>query len=131
VPAQHWQHRSGHREQTEYVGLEHGAGLGERGLLDRAEQAGARVADQDVDPAEPGQCRIGHLGGALLVGHVLGEGEQPFVAAEVEPARVAGGSHHRVALGKRLADELLAEAARRPGHQPDPHATPPYRTLGG
>jgi hypothetical protein len=71
----HRQHRPGHREQAEHVGLEHRAGLFDGGLLDRAEQACAGIVDQHVDPAEPGKCRIDDLARPALVGHVVREGE--------------------------------------------------------
>jgi hypothetical protein len=47
------QHGLQHRQRADDIGLELGADLVERGLLDRSDQAVAGVVDQDVDLAGP------------------------------------------------------------------------------
>lgn len=78
----------------------------------------AGVVHQQVEPAEPDQCRVDDFSGAALIGHVVGEGQQPLVLAKVEPRRVAGGGHHRVAFGQCLPDQFPAAPAPDRGRGP-------------
>ncbi len=105
-------------QRTDDIGLELGADLVERGLLDRPDQAVAGVVDQDVDLAGDG---LG-LGGAGFHGGLVGDVEDQGVAAQqLESVGVLGLAHRaddRVAARQGRQGDLAPEPAGDAGDQP-------------
>jgi len=120
------QHRLGHLQQAEYIGLELGADVFLARLLEEAEMAVARVVDQHIDPAEALGRRCNRGLRLLGLGDVEIDGQQP-IADRVGPLgadrlgqafAVARGRDHLVTGLQRRFRDLGAEAAAGAGNEP-------------
>ena len=96
--------------------VEHGIGGG----VDRTEVERSSVVDQQVEPPEFGNDGIDDGLGRIIGGDVGGKefeghGGAQRILQRLQLARIAPGAEHAVAIRAQLADNRLANAARRAG----------------
>ena len=129
------QRRLGHPERAEEVGLDLRARLLLAHLLDRAEEAVARVVDHDVEPAEVLVCLLDGRVDRRLVGDVERERKHVLAVAVHEIGQAVGVARrggYLVPAREGGSRPDVPEALRRPGDEPDFHlAKLLFRRTGG
>lgn len=108
--------------RAEHVGLQLVSQLLLGQLLDSAEHAVARVVHDDVETAEVLLGPLHALEDGGLVGHVqLKRKHRAIIGGDqlIKAFGVPGSSGHLVSAGQSGLDEVAAEAAGRPGDEPD------------
>jgi len=115
------QHRLGHGDEPEHIGLEHGPDFGVLALLDGGEIAVAGIVHQHVDPAEA-SLGLAH-DGRHLAGHVdVQRGDQRRFREGFEfpqGSAIPGGHHRPPAPGQDAPGQVPAEAGGTAGDEPN------------
>jgi hypothetical protein len=120
--AHHRQHRLGHVDEPEHVGLEHVAHFLVVALLDGGEVAVARVVHQRVDAPEMLARLRHHVLDLLAAGHVQRQHQRAIAVAFGNVGhlrRVARGDHGAPSAREHQLGEFAAEAGGASRDQPD------------